>query len=81
MDLKSHKLQQILDKVFCAPFSRLSVEQFVKNVFAKGGLGHLHSSSNHALLGNNTKKQQKKGRPNPISMDDNEDVADFNPQV
>lgn len=41
MDLKSHKLQQILDKVFCAPLSRLDIDQFFKTISGKG-LGHLH---------------------------------------
>ena len=32
MDLKSHKLQQLLDKVFCARLQRLSLDQLAKKI-------------------------------------------------
>ena len=32
MDLKSHKLQQLLDKVFCTRLQRLNLDQLAKKI-------------------------------------------------
>ena len=73
-DLKSHKLQQLFDKVFCTRVTRCSLDQFNKKI-----------SGNKLSLGlakpvQRASNKQKGARAAPL-MDDADDFMDFNPQV
>lgn len=74
-DLKSHKLQQLLDKIFCQRLSRMSLDQLAKKVCEKKlslGLSKAGARMSNGASGNR--------RPAKLDMSEN-DMTDFNPQV
>eukprot|EP00354_Favella_ehrenbergii_P001119 CAMPEP_0170470192 /NCGR_PEP_ID=MMETSP0123-20130129/12729_1 /TAXON_ID=182087 /ORGANISM="Favella ehrenbergii, Strain Fehren 1" /LENGTH=110 /DNA_ID=CAMNT_0010737229 /DNA_START=851 /DNA_END=1183 /DNA_ORIENTATION=+ len=77
-DLKSHKLQQLLDKVFCERLQRLTLDQFAEKICSqKMSLGLPKPG---AMIMGSSQQHRPGGNRRPSKIEDSDDeLPDFNP--